>query len=70
MITSPISLSTRPAQAICAFLLSALTLGAAFGQDLDPRRFEATIERFEAMDAQSMPPERAIVLTGSSSIAL
>ena len=70
MITNPISLPTRPAQAICAFLLSALTLGAAFGRDLDPTRFEATIERFEAMDAQSMPPEGAIVLPGSSSIAL
>lgn len=34
----------------------------------DPARYEAAIQRFEAMDRQSPPPEGAIVLTGSSSI--
>lgn len=34
----------------------------------DPARYEEAIQRFEAMDRQSPPPEGAIVLTGSSSI--
>ena len=34
----------------------------------DPARYEEAIQRFEAMDRQSPPPEDAIVLTGSSSI--
>lgn len=35
----------------------------------DPTRFEATIVEFEQQDKVSPPPEGAIVLTGSSSIA-
>lgn len=35
----------------------------------DPERFEAAIMDFEAQDRASRPPEGAIVLTGSSSIA-
>jgi len=35
----------------------------------DPTRFEETIQRFEQQDRVSPPPEGAIVLTGSSSIA-
>jgi len=51
----------------CLSLLLSLPLQA---QDLpDPERFETAIERFESMDRESMPPENAIVLTGSSSIA-
>lgn len=39
-------------------------------QDLpDPTRFESAIERFEEADRRNPPPENAIVLTGSSSIA-
>jgi len=34
----------------------------------DPTRFEEAIQRFEAMDRESPPPENAILLTGSSSI--
>lgn len=34
----------------------------------DPARFEQAIQRFEAMDQESPPPENAILLTGSSSI--
>jgi lysophospholipase L1-like esterase len=34
----------------------------------DPARFEEAIQRFEAMDRESPPPQNAIVLTGSSSI--
>jgi lysophospholipase L1-like esterase len=35
----------------------------------DPARFEASIQQFEAHDRQNPPPQGAIVLTGSSSIA-
>ncbi len=35
----------------------------------DPTRFEEAIQRFEAMDREKSPPENAILLTGSSSIA-
>lgn len=35
----------------------------------DPSRWNETMESFAVMDAKSPPPERAIVLTGSSSIA-
>jgi lysophospholipase L1-like esterase len=35
----------------------------------DPARFEAEIARYEQQDREQMPPEGAIVLTGSSSIA-
>ncbi|HMA12238.1 MAG TPA: GDSL-type esterase/lipase family protein [Steroidobacteraceae bacterium] len=35
----------------------------------DPRRFESEILQFETQDRRQMPPEGAIVLTGSSSIA-
>lgn len=54
------------------FLLAALLIFPALvaAQNLDPTRFESTIERFEARDAESMPPEGGIVLTGSSSIAM
>ncbi len=41
----------------------------ASAQNLDPTRFEETILAFEAKDAISPPPEAAILLTGSSSIA-
>ena len=41
-----------------------------YAQELpDPERFEAAISRFEAQDRINPPPEGAIVLTGSSSIA-
>ena len=43
---------------------------SVYGQELpDPERFEDAIRRFEALDRENPPPEGAIVLTGSSSIA-
>ena len=54
---------------LCLFVW-ALVGASAFGQELpDPERFEDAILRFEAMDRENPPPEGAIVLTGSSSIA-
>lgn len=50
--------------------LSLMMTLPVLAQDLpDPTRFEPAIERFEMMDRELMPPEDAIVLTGSSSIA-
>lgn len=56
------------AQLIC---IGWVTVSApAYAQDLpDPERFEAAIRSFEAEDRRNPPPENAIVLTGSSSIA-
>jgi lysophospholipase L1-like esterase len=50
-----------------AFLTFSLHLAAQ--QLPDPERFSEAIRQFEEQDRQSMPPEGAIVLTGSSSIA-
>jgi len=41
----------------------------AYSQLPDPTRFERDIRRFEQADERNPPPEGAIVLTGSSSIA-
>lgn len=57
------------ASRFCLFLWFAFAL-CVYGQELpDPERFEDAIRRFEAMDRENPPPEGAIVLTGSSSIA-
>lgn len=51
-------------------LLWALAAQSAVAQDFpDPTRFEAAIAQFEQQDRIDPPPEGAIVLTGSSSIA-
>ena len=40
-----------------------------FAQNTDPLRWEAAMQRFDEQDRMHPPPEGAIVLTGSSSIA-
>lgn len=35
-----------------------------------PERFESSIKKFEAEDAKKMPPEGAVVVTGSSSVRM
>lgn len=35
-----------------------------------PERFESSIKKFEAVDAKKMPPEGAVVVTGSSSVRM
>jgi lysophospholipase L1-like esterase len=53
-----------------AFLaLSALSYQLHAQEFPDPQRFEAAITQFEDQDRLDRPPEGAIVLTGSSSIA-
>jgi lysophospholipase L1-like esterase len=52
-------------------LLLAVLSAQILAQELpDPRRFEQSIEAFEAQDKASPAPANAIVLTGSSSIML
>lgn len=54
---------------VIVLLLAALS-PILFAQDFpDPTRFEAAIVEFEEQDKADPPPEGAIVLTGSSSIA-
>jgi lysophospholipase L1-like esterase len=54
----------------CAVIASVFAAGALLAQDLpDPQRFENAIRQFEEQDRVDPPPEGAIVLTGSSSIA-
>jgi lysophospholipase L1-like esterase len=55
---------------VCAVIAGAIAASAALAQDLpDPQRFENAIRQFEEQDLAARPPEGAIVLTGSSSIA-
>jgi lysophospholipase L1-like esterase len=65
--------AVKPASGIRALawcLLWALAARPAVAQDVpDPARFEAAIAQFEQQDRIEPPPEGAIVLTGSSSIA-
>ena len=53
------------------FLLLALLVFpvATYAQNTDPTRWEETMQRFEQQDLLDPPPEGAILLTGSSSIA-
>ncbi len=50
-----------------ALLLFAVPAG--FAQQDDPARWESAMQAFDEQDRASPPPEGAIVLTGSSSIA-
>lgn len=55
--------------AVATLLLVAIS-ALLYAQQLpDPQRFESAIQRFEQQDRTNRPPEGAIVLTGSSSIA-
>lgn len=55
---------------ILALLFTVLATGPLRAQNYpDPTRFESAIRQFEEQDRISPPPEGAIVLTGSSSIA-
>lgn len=54
---------------LIAFLCAAVFSLQVTAQQLpDPTRFEEAIQKFEAQDRATPPPENAIVLTGSSSI--
>ncbi len=50
------------------FSLSLLFDVASMARPIDPLRFEKDISAFEKEDKMMMPPEGAIVITGSSSI--
>lgn len=72
MITHNKMIRTLGAALAASWIMT--TAGVALAQNdrdyelPDPARYEDAIQRFEAMDEQSPPPEDAIVLTGSSSI--
>ncbi len=54
---------------VALLLIVGFCASLAGAQNLDPTRFENAILAFEAADAKSPPPQGAIFLTGSSSIA-
>jgi lysophospholipase L1-like esterase len=54
---------------VAVLLLAGLALSANAQNYPDPTRFEADILAFEQADQAAMPPQNAILLTGSSSIA-
>jgi lysophospholipase L1-like esterase len=60
-----------PVLSSLAIVLSMLlhgSVGTAWTQSPDPRRFEEDIAAFEAEDRASPPPQRAVLFVGSSSI--
>ena len=63
-------MKTRYVSVFAAVLLGAGLVSAAVAQPrtIDPTRFEEAILAFEAEAKATMPPESAIVVTGSSSI--
>lgn len=63
-------MKTLCSRTLVALLLvaGAATAAAAQTETIDPTRFEEAIQAFEAEDRAMMPPEGAIVVTGSSSI--
>ncbi|MYA37616.1 MAG: hypothetical protein F4030_05195 [Gammaproteobacteria bacterium] len=61
-------LSRIPFVAAIVLLLLAGQTGLA-QQEIDPTRWESAMQAFDEQDRASPPPEGAIVLTGSSSIA-
>jgi len=66
-------LRRTPRHSISCVLLAFLALSSStltFAQrEIDPTRWEEAMQRFDEQDRLSPPPEGAIVLTGSSSIA-
>lgn len=54
---------------LLASLLVLVGTTPVFGQNTDPARWEVAMQRFDEQDQMHPPPEGAIVLTGSSSIA-
>ncbi len=54
---------------LIALLLVLIAPWSVAQRDIDPTRWEEAMQRFDEQDRLSPPPENAIVLTGSSSIA-
>ena len=54
---------------LAVLALAVTTCPVAAQQNLDPARFESDLQKFDDADRLHPPPEGAIVLTGSSSIA-
>jgi lysophospholipase L1-like esterase len=60
----------RSVAAAALLVLGVATTAAAQALSIDLSRYEGAIQAFEAADRENMPPPGAIVVTGSSSIAL
>ena len=61
--------TSKTLRVIPVLILATVTMQLRAQDYPDPTRFEETIQRFEQQDRLNPPPEGAIVLTGSSSIA-
>lgn len=62
--------STHRIASLAAVVLLLFAAQAGFAQqEIDPTRWESAMQAFDEQDRASPPPEGAIVLTGSSSIA-
>lgn len=55
---------------LVSLLAGIVLVGAAFGADPDPKRFEKAIDRFAAGDRKNAPPSDPILFVGSSSIVM
>jgi len=62
-------LISRSSQILLLLLALLVFPVATYAQNTDPTRWEETMQRFEQQDLLDPPPEGAILLTGSSSIA-
>ena len=60
---------SRSSQILLLLLALLVFPVATYAQNTDPTRWEETMQRFEQQDLLDPPPEGAILLTGSSSIA-
>ena len=60
---------SRSSQILLLLLALLVFSVATYAQNTDPTRWEETMQRFEQQDLLDPPPEGAILLTGSSSIA-
>jgi len=60
---------SRLSSSVLVLVIVTFSLQVSAQQYPDPTRFDEAIQRFEEQDRVSPPPEGAIVLTGSSSIA-
>ncbi len=64
-----IRLPQAAAKTLAMLVLLLLALPGQAQREIDPTRWEETMQRFDEEDRRNPPPENAIVLTGSSSIA-
>ncbi len=62
-------INNRLLLSVTSVLVLVISTAASAQRDTDPARWEEAMQRFDEQDRLNPPPEGAIVLTGSSSIA-